>query len=810
MKIVTRLRLLAATALGVLVLAALGAAYLSADSRQALQQADQAQVFARDIADLAALASEYTSVGGERLEQQWGMLMTRRLSQPLQVDASLESWEPMRSVRGIDAAFRDIQALRRQNLGAALSSEQPIHLPTTGTEAEHASFIRNESRRLYVHASESASRAIEKAVRVQWQTDLSMLVLLGGALLVLTFLGLVFARRVAQAIPVLQHGLQRFAAGDLTHRLALAGNDELGDVAMAASDMAHKLQEQREAQRLAREGLEQEVERRERAEVQLRESEAQYRSLFESNLDGVLLTTTDGRIVAANPQAQLLLGYSQVELCRLGHDALVAPPGEQVQDPPVLHKRGRWRGELTLWRKDGSSFKAELSSVIADGLSAEPHSNLIFRDITERKRAREELERHRAHLEVLVTQRTAELAEARDDAQAANRAKSSFLANMSHEIRTPLNAVIGTTQLLLRSEPSPRHAAQLQRIDTAASHLLSIIGNILDLSKIEAGELDLERVDFHLPGLFDEVNALISDAAQEKLLAVRIDLGAAPAWLRGDPTRLRQAMLNYASNAVKFTARGEITLRARVLQPNGADGVLLRIEVQDTGPGVEADKQALLFRAFEQVDVSNTRSFGGTGLGLAITRRLAHSMGGQAGVDSTAGQGAVFWFTARLAAGSAPVARTVTSAPPIDDETRLRQAYGASRLLLAEDNEVNRDLFAQMLDIVGLQADSAADGRQAVDMAAAASYDLILMDMQMPVMDGLAATRAIRLLPGHAQTPILAITANVFDQDRKACLDAGMNGFIVKPINFKTFVTALIEWLPQPPAAPSEDVLTQR
>ena len=421
--------------------------------------------------------------------------------------------------------------------------------------------------------------------------------------------------------------------------------------------------------------------------------------------------------------------------------------------------------------------------------------NAMLTEIAERDG---QLADQRDHLEDTVQERTQALSLAKEAAEAASRAKSTFLSNMSHELRTPMNAIIGMTYMLRRNTKDPSQIDKLGKIDNAANHLLQLLNDILDLSKIDADKMTLEQTAFTIGGLTDDLNNLLAPRAESARLRFILDIDARLKALQlvGDPLRLQQILLNLAGNAIKFTERGEVRVVARIAE-DGAESLLIELSVRDTGIGITPEAVERIFNPFEQADGSTTRKYGGTGLGLPICQRLVRLMGGDIKVVSTPGSGSVFTFAIRLpVAHSVAKVSVVTPQSGIAAEQALRSEFATCRVLVAEDDWVNQEVALELLrETLNFTVDVAEDGGQALELALRQRYDIILMDMQMPELDGLGATQAIREIPGFAETPIIAMTANAFAEDRTRCLDAGMNDFIAKPVNPDHLFVIMLKWL---------------
>jgi len=524
-----------------------------------------------------------------------------------------------------------------------------------------------------------------------------------------------------------------------------------------------------------------------RTEQEKRRQHALLSSLMDSIPDRVFYKDVQGRYLGCNAAFAQGMGRSREEIIGLAAEDLY--PKELADSMWQRQQAALTQSRQLAWEHwvvypDGQRIPFDtIVSPIWDEEGLPLGVVGISRNIAERKRTEEEIRR------------------AKEIAEDATRMKSDFLANMSHEIRTPMNAIIGLSYLVLKTELTSRQRDFITKVQASGQHLLGVINDILDFSKVEAGKLDLESTGFELQKLLDDTCSLIAEKVQAKGLELLLDVNPdVPGQLIGDPLRLGQILLNYVSNAVKFTAKGKIVISVRAGKRMGQD-VLLRFGVRDTGIGLSQVQMARLFQSFSQADTSTTRKFGGTGLGLAISKKLAELMGGEVGVESELGSGSTFWFSARLGIGAHVL--------PVEGESdsqkfdQCLEAVRGKRILLVEDNDINQLVAQDLLEAVGLTVDVADDGQVSLDMIQRASYDLVFMDMQMPVMDGLAATREIRKISRLSGMPIIAMTANAMEQDRLRCIEAGMDDVLVKPFDPDLLWTKLLRWLPQREATPA-------
>jgi PAS domain S-box-containing protein len=524
----------------------------------------------------------------------------------------------------------------------------------------------------------------------------------------------------------------------------------------------------------------------------LRDQQFYTRSLIEANIDALMTTDAKGIISDVNKQMEALTGRSRDELIGAPFKNYFTDPARAEAGIKLVLAEGKvtdyeltalsWSGKKTLVSYNASTFydrDRKLQGVFASA-----------RDV---------------HL-------TVELENAKIVAEKASLLKSDFLSNMSHEIRTPMNSIIGMSHLALKTKLTPRQRDYLSKIQGSANFLLGIINDILDFSKIEAGKLTIEHTKIDLKEMLENVSNLISPQASIKKLKLIFDVDRnLPNNLIGDPLRLTQILINYANNAVKFTKAGEIDIVIRMQEKTDTD-ILLYCGVSDTGIGITDEQCRQLFQSFQQADSSTTRKYGGTGLGLVIAKKLAELMQGEVGVDSEFGKGSTFWFTARLGkdidfkhpavfdSTTSEMGGVSFSRPDSPMEKQFGAFKGAS-ILLVEDNKLNQEVALQLLRDAGFIVDLADNGEVAVHKVQKTLYDLVLMDMQMPIMDGITAAQEIRKLPKCAHLPIIAMTANAMQVDRQRCLDAGMNDHLPKPVNPENLWQMLLRWIKAPQQA---------
>jgi PAS domain S-box-containing protein len=573
---------------------------------------------------------------------------------------------------------------------------------------------------------------------------------------------------------------KRAAAGDLSVQVAIQSRDEVEELGEAFNRMIRDLRASTVSIAV------------------LGEERRRFRDVAESSGDWIWEVDRAGCYTYSNPVVETLLGPSAERIQgRSFSDFLDPAAREEFQDrfsrAYVGHETiGAYVHPLL--RDDGRIISAETTAVPVVG----PNGELLgyrgaTRDVTERLRAHEE-------------QRIA-----KEAAQAADRAKSEFLANMSHEIRTPINGIVGMTSLLLDTDLTEEQREFAQTADTCTQVLLGVINDILDFSKIEAGKLDLESIALDPRSVVNDVVRMLSAAAQNKQIFFVHEIDPdVPPWVCGDPGRIRQILVNLANNAIKFTAKGGVTISVSLDEEDDST-TTLRFRVTDTGIGIAPDGQAALFEAFTQADASTTRRYGGSGLGLAISKKLAVMMGGRIGVESEFGVGSTFWFTVVFEKQSAVSVENagegedvIAREAVVPSPSRLPATVQGSRILVADDHPVNQTVAVRFLQKMGLVADVVGNGREALRALEQNTYALVLMDLQMPVMDGLEATREIRRCGKWPGLPVIALTASAMQRDRDGCREAGMDGYLTKPLQAGALAEVMAKWI-RPPGEASQD-----
>ena len=542
---------------------------------------------------------------------------------------------------------------------------------------------------------------------------------------------------------------------------------------------------------IGRIGISRDVTERKQMEEVLRASETSFRRIFNQSPIGAAIVTPNNRFALVNEALCRMMGYTEKELTSftftdITHPDHLATDTEQVKRL-VAGEIDEYATDKRYIRKDGAVIWGRLSvRAIRDATGRLLYSLPFVVDITERKQAEEALKETERRLYEIIE----ELKIAKESAEAATRAKTEFLANMSHEIRTPINAIIGLSSLFWNTDVPVKQRDYLNKIETSARSLLGVINDILDISKIEAGKLEMEYVDFRLHDIMNNITTMFSAKAIEKRIELMVSIaGDVPCELLGDPFRLEQVLVNLTGNAVKFTESGLIMVKAELIEKD-AVRCRLRFSVMDSGIGMTGDEISRLFAAFSQADSSITRKFGGTGLGLAISRRLVEMMDGEIHVESEPDRGSTFTFTVEF--GWQPEVwddkKGKIAAQPAADFT-------GARLLLVEDNLINQEVAREILEGAGFVVDAVNNGLEAVEAVRSNDYDAVVMDVEMPVMSGYEATRLIRGDARSKDLPIIAMTAHALQEVREECLAVGMNDYVTKPIEKGWVFSVLSRWV---------------